>query len=291
MLEPDPYSTTAGRPVPQLRCGADRALYRGSGAGGGGMRLLRSIALAFSMFSHLPVPKVAWSEENRRGAICALPLVGVVIGAGICLWAWLMGALGCGPLLRAAGFTLLPVIITGGIHLDGFGDTLDALASQAPPERKREILKDPRAGIFAVIGVAGYLLLYLALCTELPPGGGALLLLGLIHVQSRIWCALAVVAFKPSGGEGLLRAMRAPAGGRRAARFLLGLLLLCAVAMLLLDRWAAATVLAAGFISARHVLVMSRRQFGGMSGDLAGYLLQLGELSMLAALVLVGKLV
>ena len=63
-----------------------------------------------------------------------------------------MKVLGCGLFLQAAGFTLLPVVVTGGIHLDGFGDTLDALASHAEPERKREILKDPRAGIFAVIG-------------------------------------------------------------------------------------------------------------------------------------------
>ena len=32
-------------------------------------------------------------------------------------------------LLRAAGFCLLPVWLTGGIHLDGYADTCDALAS------------------------------------------------------------------------------------------------------------------------------------------------------------------
>ena len=253
------------------------------------MKLLRSIALAFALFSRLPVPGAVWDEENRRGAICALPLVGVIIGSGIWLWAWLMKVLGCGTVLQAAGFTLLPLAVTGGIHLDGFGDTIDALASQASPERKREILKDPRAGIFAVIGVAGYLLLYFALCTELPSTTGALLLLGLIHIQSRVWCALAVVTFRSSGEAGLLQAMKAPAGGKGAAGFLIGLLILCTAAMLLLDRWAAAAVPAAGAGCALYVLVMSRRQFGGMSGDLAGYLLQLGELSMLAALVLVGK--
>ena len=39
------------------------------------MKLLRSIALAFSMFSRLPVPKVDWNEENMRYMICALPPV------------------------------------------------------------------------------------------------------------------------------------------------------------------------------------------------------------------------
>jgi len=236
------------------------------------MKLLRSIALAFSMFSRLPVPKVAWNEENMRYMICALPLVGAVIGLCLWLWAWLMKVLGCGLFLQAAGFTLLPVVVTGGIHLDGFGDTLDALASHAEPERKREILKDPRAGTFAVIGVAAYLLLYFALCTELPPDTNTLLLLGLLHVLSRVWCALSVVTFQASSGKGLLKTLKAPADGKQAAR-------------------AAAAMLVTVLGCALYVLAMSRRQFGGMSGDLAGYLLQLGELSMLAVLVLIRKVV
>jgi len=39
------------------------------------MKLLRPIVLAFSVFSRIPVPEVAWDEENMRYMICALPLV------------------------------------------------------------------------------------------------------------------------------------------------------------------------------------------------------------------------
>ncbi|NLA05846.1 MAG: adenosylcobinamide-GDP ribazoletransferase, partial [Firmicutes bacterium] len=53
----------------------------------------------------------------------------------------------------------------------------------------------------------------------------------------------------------------------------------------------AGAMLAAAIGGTLYVQRMSQRQFGGMSGDLAGYLLQLGELSMLAALVIIGKLV
>ena len=255
------------------------------------MKVLRSIALAFSMFSRLPAPRVDWDAENMRCMICALPLVGVPIGLSLWLWTWLMGVLDCGPFLPAAGLTLLPVLITGGIHLDGFGDTLDALASRAEGERKREILKDPRAGTFAVIGLAAYLLLYFALCAELPPGSSSLPLLGLIHILSRIWCALAVVCFPASSAEGLLSTLKAPLGKRGAALFLFGLLALCTAANLLVDWRAAAAMLAAALGCALYVLVMSQRQFGGMSGDLAGFMLQLCELTMLAALVLVGKVI
>lgn len=255
------------------------------------MKLLRSVALAFSMFSRIPVPKVAWNEENLRYMICALPLVGAVIGLCLWLWAWLGRALGCGLFLQAAGFTLLPVAVTGGIHLDGFGDTIDALASHAEPARKREILKDPRCGTFAVIGLCAYLMLYFGLCAELLFDTNTLLLIGLMHILSRVWCALSVVCFPASSGKGMLKALKDPADGKRATVLLFGLLTLCAAAMLLADWRAGAAMLLAAFACARYVLHMSRKQFGGMSGDLAGYLLQLGELFMLAALVLIRKVV
>lgn len=42
--------------------------------------------------------------------------------------------------------TLLPLIVSGGIHLDGLVDTADALYSRRETEKKLEILKDPHVG-------------------------------------------------------------------------------------------------------------------------------------------------
>ena len=55
-----------------------------------------------------------------------------------------------------------PIIITGGIHMDGFLDTQDALGSYQPRERRLEILKDSHAGAFAIISCAVYLMMYVA---------------------------------------------------------------------------------------------------------------------------------
>jgi adenosylcobinamide-GDP ribazoletransferase len=255
---------------------------------GADMKLLRSVALAFSMFSRIPVPQADWNEENRRYVLCALPLVGAVIGLGLWGWVWLCEALGLGVFLRAAGLTLLPLAVTGGIHLDGFCDTADALASNETPERKREILKDPHPGVFAVIGLVSYLLLYFGLCTELRTDAYTLLLLGMTHVLSRILCGLLVLCFPASSGKGLLSAFRESADQKRAAACLSGFFALCA-AGLLFTGWAGGLMLLAAVACMLHLFVMSRRQFGGMSGDLAGYFLQLCELSMLAALVITQK--
>ena len=97
---------------------------------------LRSVAMAFSMFSRLPMPRVEWRPENMHYMLAAYPLVGVAEGALLLLWAWACRALAFGTALFAAGMTLLPLALNGGVHLDGFADTLDAMASHAPPQRR-----------------------------------------------------------------------------------------------------------------------------------------------------------
>ena len=75
------------------------------------MIVLQTIAVAFAMFSAIPVPQFDWNEKNMRYAMCAFPLIGVVIGAAWCV----CGALPLPGFAKAAGFALIPVWITGGI--------------------------------------------------------------------------------------------------------------------------------------------------------------------------------
>ena len=48
--------------------------------------LLRSVAMAFQMFSVFPMPNVEWKKENMKYMLCALPLVGAVIALALRLW-------------------------------------------------------------------------------------------------------------------------------------------------------------------------------------------------------------
>lgn len=89
----------------------------------------------------------------------------------------------------------MPVWVTGGIHLDGYADTCDALASYGDREKKLEILKDPHCGAFAVIRLCSYFAAYLCLaaCVQFTPRVGALWTLAL--VLERALSGLAVAAF------------------------------------------------------------------------------------------------
>lgn len=252
------------------------------------MSVLRSIVAAFSCFSSIPMPQVEWSDKNMRFMMAAFPLVGVVIGACVWLWAQLCGTVDIGPVLKAAGFTLLPILLSGAIHLDGFGDVLDAASSHTDPERRREIMKDPHVGMFAAIGVACYLLAYFALASEV---GAHSVALACVPVVSRCCSGFATVSFAGSGHGGMLAAER-ESSSVQAVRVAVVVLLAATVAFLV---WQDAAVGLSMVVVAVCVLVMVKlyadRQFGGMNGDIAGFFLQVAELAMLVAIVVVGKLV
>ena len=241
------------------------------------MIVLQTMAVAFAMFSALPVPQFTWNSKNMRYALCAFPLIGGVIGA---LWS-LCGALPLPDMIRAGGFCLIPVLVTGGIHLDGYADTSDALSSYGDREKKLEILKDPHCGAFAVIRLCSYFAAYLALCAcvDFTPRVGLCWTLAL--VLERALSGLAVASFPMAKNTGLAHTF-ASAADRATVRRVLALLaaVLCC-AMLALGGWA--LVLAALAVLWRYHAVACK-QFGGITGDLAGWFLQKTEIWMLAAL-------
>ena len=251
------------------------------------MIVLETIAVAFAMFSAIPVPQPVWGPRNMRYALCALPLIGVVIGLAQALWLIAANWLCMPEMLRGAGLCLIPVLFTGGIHLDGYADTSDALASCAPPEKKQEILKDPRCGAFAVIRLGGWFVASFALCTAVRLDGPALACFGMSFVLSRALSGWAVATFPLAKNTGLAHTFATSADRAAVRRVLLVLAILLAVCMCAVGRAEGAAMAAAAFLVLVYYRRMSQKQFGGLSGDLAGWFLQTAELWMLAALVAV----
>lgn len=253
------------------------------------MNLLRSIIIAFSCFSSIPLPMVDWTPKNMRYMMAAFPLVGVVVGVGSYMWWHVCDALGFGVFARSVGLALLPLAITGGIHMDGFADVVDAQSSHTDPKRKRQILKDPHTGAFAIMGIASYLLSYAALASELD--ARFLVLYSCTPVLSRCVSASMAVSWQGSSQSGMFATVSSTAHKP-------------AVCIALCIEGAAAAIIALHCnlvvgISALAVLLMllawlkrfSVREFGGMSGDLLGFFVQVAELAMLAVVVFAGRLV
>lgn len=246
--------------------------------------LLASCAIAFSTYSSIPMPQVEWNEENMRHTLVFFPLVGLAVG--VVFWGVdaLCGLLHVGTLLRAALRTAAPIAVTGGIHLDGYCDTIDALASHASRERKLEILKDSGAGAFAVIWCGVWFLLTFALMAEVE----SVSTLAACFVLSRTASAYAVEQLPPARpNSGMGAALKARS---KSPQWVLAIYLcLYFAAVTWLNQAAGLAAAACAAVFFLYYKSMALRQFGGFTGDLAGWFLQVCELVMLAAVVLTEK--
>lgn len=253
------------------------------------MSLLKSLCSAFLMYSRIPVPQVEWKEENRRYSLCFFPLVGAVIAVLIMLWWKLCGLLSAGSLFFAVGFTVIPVFVTGGIHIDGFCDVNDALASYLPKEKMLEIMKDPHIGSFALIKLCIYFLLQTALLSEVSSFS---LLVICTHgfVQSRAWSGLAAVTFPNARGEGSLQNFSNPAHKKIAIIVEIIYLLISSAVMIVLNPICGTAAFLCGGAVFIYYRIFSLRRFGGITGDLAGYFLQLCEIWIIAGAVIANLL-
>ncbi|MCR5665295.1 MAG: adenosylcobinamide-GDP ribazoletransferase [Eubacterium sp.] len=248
------------------------------------MNVIKSMIIALAMYSKLPVPRMEWTKENMRYTMCFFPMIGIVIGLLEWVWYLVAEALGTGDVLRAVGLALIPVLVTGGIHLDGLLDTADALSSFQTKERRLEILKDTHAGAFAIIVCCVYFLAYFGVLTEVKEQ--AVYVLGMGFILSRALSGFGVATYPCARGSGLVYTFSDGLAKKKVRVVLvLEILALCAgMVWMDLALGMTAAVAALGFLCIYRVL--TQKIFGGITGDTQGFFLQLCELFMAVAVVI-----
>ncbi|MEG0754144.1 MAG: adenosylcobinamide-GDP ribazoletransferase [Angelakisella sp.] len=244
--------------------------------------LVGSMALCFSMYSVLPMSKNHMEKGSMRYVFIFLPLVGLFIGAVEYLWYLTASTLSLSVLLYAALATVLPTLISGGIHLDGLMDSGDAIASYGDTEKRLQILKDPHVGAFGVIYCVVYHLAVLGLYAQLfesGTGGAALLLLFAI---SRAVSGLITIHWASAKSSGLKYLF-----GEGAQKTGVTVVLLAELAALfglaaVLCGWTAIIMAAALALFYGWYYRFTKKNFCGLTGDLVGFSLCLAELILLA---------
>ena len=233
--------------------------------------------MAWGMFLALPCPLKIWNERARSKMVCCLPLVGLVVGG-----VWVLAAYAgrflpppVGGLLIAAA----PWLVTGFLHLDGFMDVCDAVLSRRDLPRRQEILKDSHCGAFAVIGMVLLALGQWSVAMARPDV--PLLPLLAVPVASRACAALAVLTLRP-----MQTSQYAAMREKKRPYVVFAAVVMAAVAVVPLALWGSLAPLAAA-LGYWLAVWYADRQLGGMSGDVSGFSLTLGELCGLAVLTLV----
>lgn len=241
------------------------------------------------MYSRIPMPNIEWTEENMSYVMCFFPWIGAVIGEITYLTYWLKEMLYEKGIcfyefFFVAIFTLIPIWVTGGIHLDGFLDTKDALSSYQLRERRLEILKDPHAGAFAIISGIIYFVFYLGIYSSLTKE--SVVVIAISFMLSRTLSGLSVVCFPQARKKGMVADISENTSKRRTKQVLLFYVIGLGILMICVGNVIGMIVLATAGIVFAYYYKMAMDKFGGVTGDLAGYFLQLCEISMAAAAVI-----
>lgn len=252
-------------------------------------QMASSLVIAFATYSRIPMPRVDWSEENRRYSLCFFPLIGAVIGLLLAAWLYLCDALGIGPVLRGTFGAMIPLLITGGIHMDGFMDVSDALASWRTKERRLEILKDSHVGAFAVMHCAMVLLAMAGLLSEAAAQDAPLL--SACFVCSRAISAWTSVSFKSARQDGMLSSFTQAAKRHAVTVCAAAYMLICLTIWMFTSGLLVLPLAGAAVLCVLHYRRMAYKLFGGVTGDLAGWLLQMTELALIAVIVIGGRII
>lgn len=247
--------------------------------------ILKSFAVAFSMYSKIPMPRFQWASRDMEYHLCFFPLVGAVIGVIEFLWIYL-----CRKINASVPFTnicavAIPLLVTGGFHVDGFMDTMDAVHSYQDREKKLEILKDPHIGAFSVICVITFFLLVTAFTFEIKTYEG-FISVSFAFVLSRILSGISVITFPKAKKNGML-ATESNTGCKKTVVAVLVIELIISIATvvyLTFPKSFCGIVSAASFaLTYSYYYFMSKKHFGGITGDLAGFFICTSELVSLIA--------
>ncbi|MDO5415564.1 MAG: adenosylcobinamide-GDP ribazoletransferase [Lachnospiraceae bacterium] len=246
------------------------------------MTIIKSGIIAFSMYSNIPMPQFEWKENDMKYALCFFPWVGAVIGLLTVAWGWFCQRFGVGRFCFTCIGTAIPLLVTGGFHVDGYMDTMDAFHSYREKEKKLEILKDAHIGAFSVIMLLLNYLIYMGAYSEIQELP-RLALLGGGFFLSRTLSGLGVVCLRSAKKEGLLRWFADRAQARTVKVVLLVQLALCLVFLVRISLPGGLLVAAASLVSFGYYRFRSYKEIGGITGDTAGFFVTVCETAVAVA--------
>lgn len=246
------------------------------------MQIIKSFFIAFSVYSKIPVPQFQWKEEDMKYMLCFFPWIGAVTGICVYLWGSLCDAYEIGTLCRTLIGAVIPLLITGGFHADGFMDTMDAFHSYQPEEKKLEILKDSHIGAFAVIMLAVYGMIYMGAFSEIRDVRMFRIVCAGFFL-SRCLSGIGIVTLPTAKKEGLLFLFAESAQVKvvKLSLYLQGVVCICFMLVQLF--YAGLVIAASAFCAFGYYAYRCKKELGGITGDTAGYFVLLCEACVVAA--------
>jgi adenosylcobinamide-GDP ribazoletransferase len=224
------------------------------------------------------------NEQTLHLGSAYFPFVGFLLATLLYLVQHLFGLI-LPHLALAAVLVVVLVVLTGGLHLDGFMDTCDGLFGGRTRERRLEIMRDSRVGSFGVLGGACILLLKFALFASMGPR--SLSIAFFILLPCTRWAMVLALRVFPSARAGGL-------GATFRQTVTLPKLMLAAITAFLLALIVGHSVgVLAWCVAGGTALLLGAwvtRQIGGLTGDIYGAIAECSEVVLLLLLVSIHSL-
>lgn len=231
-------------------------------------QMINGLILSFQFFSRIPINiPIDFNEKNLKYSVFFLPLVGFIIGGVGGLVFYILSPYN---LMIASFITLLvTIILTGGLHLDGLSDTFDGFFSNRDKERTLEIMSDSRIGAFGVLSIVLIVLFKFILIlniSNLPLG------IALSFANSRLVISWIISTKKTSKSKGLGKMFN---DSKPKNLMLLSGLIYIIILFLLDIRYIIPLIV--NFLLAQYISHISYKKVDGLTGDVYGCIIELGE--------------
>lgn len=250
------------------------------------MSVLKAFFIAFSIYSKIPVPIFNWEEKDMKYHLIFFPWIGAIIGAVLVGWRYLATYAGVGDIAYVLVATAIPLAITGGFHVDGYMDTMDAFRSYKSKEEKLKILKDPHIGAFSVIMLALLGFIYIAAFSEIDKE--VLVVYAASFYMARCLSGIAVIVFPSAKSDGMMHTFSSTVKGAKGIvlallviQFVLG-----GVYMIALNPIVSAILIAVALVAFAYYWYKTRKELGGITGDTAGFFVTVAETAMAVAVAI-----
>lgn len=235
---------------------------------------MKQFLIALQFLTILPVRIQVVEEKDFGKSLIYFPLVGAIIGVLLISALFIFGSFL--PLVTAALILATSIIITGGVHLDGFADTCDGFFGFKSKEETLRIMRDSRVGTMGVIGVVCLLLLKFAILTGIP--------------KETLWKSLIMMAVFARWTQGLACLISNYARSEGKAKYFIeyaepkGIIIggLFTLALFLMLMKLKGLILFIALLALVFLFISYiKRKIGGMTGDTIGATNEIAEILIL----------
>ncbi len=129
--------------------------------------IIKHLQLAMSFYTRLPINNLTLDYTQLPQASIYLPVIGWIVGAGSALAFYV--AVHLWSQVTAVIIALsISIMLTGGLHEDGFADVCDGFGGGWDKTRILAIMKDSHVGVYAVLGLLLLLSLKISVLSNMP---------------------------------------------------------------------------------------------------------------------------